>query len=262
MSEMDNSNPYAAPGANVDVPPEAAPGLGNLIENGRAVDSGRGMAWLTEGFTMFSKAPGIWVLMALVFIIGFMILSVIPLGGLAVYFLMPVIIAGMLGACRKAELGEALDISMMFDGFKHKNMNQLLIVGGINLGGIILIGGIMLIMGGGAIFGAAMGGRAIGAAAVGMMLIGLLLALGLMVPLAMALWYAPALVLFHDQEAIPAVKQSFFGCLKNIVPFLIWGIVAMIAGVIASIPLGLGWLVLWPVLVCSLYISYKDIFCE
>jgi uncharacterized membrane protein len=76
----------------------------------------------------------------------------------------------------------------------------------------------------------------------------------------MAVWFAPALVLFHDKGAVDAMKESFSGCLRNIVPFLVYGVVLLVLGLIASIPLGLGWLVLGPVLCTSFYASYKDIY--
>jgi uncharacterized membrane protein len=59
---------------------------------------------------------------------------------------------------------------------------------------------------------------------------------------------------------IEAIKESFMGCLKNILPFLVYSIVLVVLGVVASIPLGLGWLVLGPTLVGSVYASYRDIY--
>jgi len=36
--------------------------------------------------------------------------------------------------------------------------------------------------------------------------------------------------------------------------------VYFVAAILASIPLGLGWLVLLPLLLLTLYVSYKDVF--
>ena len=55
---------------------------------------------------------------------------------------------------------------------------------------------------------------------------GLTLALGglivfaLLLPVFMALWFAPALAMFHQQGPAEAMKASFVACLKNVVPFL------------------------------------------
>jgi hypothetical protein len=44
------------------------------------------------------------------------------------------------------------------------------------------------------------------------------------------------------------------------VPFLIYGIVLFVLAMIASIPFGLGWLVLGPVVFGSVYAAYRDIY--
>ena len=53
----------------------------------------------------------------------------------------------------------------------------------------------------------------------------LLIMLALLLPVMMAIWFAPPLVVFHDQGAIEAMKESFVGCLRNVVPFLVYGVV-------------------------------------
>jgi uncharacterized membrane protein len=76
------------------------------------------------------------------------------------------------------------------------------------------------------------------------------------------MWFAPPLVLFHAQGPVEAMKNSFLGCVKNIPPFLIYSLVVLVFALLASIPLGLGWLVFGPVMVASLYASYRDIFLD
>ena len=87
-----------------------------------------------------------------------------------------------------------------------------------------------------------------------------LIALALMVPVVMAVWFAPPLVVFNELGAFDALKASFLGCLKNIVPFLIYGLILFGFAILASIPLCLGWLVLAPVIAASIYTSYRDIY--
>src|SRR5262249_39664681 len=81
-----------------------------------------------------------------------------------------------------------------------------------------------------------------------------------LLPLFMALWFAPALAVFHQQGPAEAMKASFFACLKNVVPFLLYSVILLLLAFVASIPFGLGWLVLGPVIAASLYTSYRDIF--
>ena len=87
-----------------------------------------------------------------------------------------------------------------------------------------------------------------------------LVAMVLIVPLAMALWFAPALVIFHEVAPFEAMKASFLVSIKNFVPFLIYGLVYIVLAIVATIPLGLGWLVPIPVMMASMYAGYRDMF--
>jgi uncharacterized membrane protein len=88
----------------------------------------------------------------------------------------------------------------------------------------------------------------------------MLIATALLLPVMMAMWFAPLLVVFHELGAWEAMKQSFSACLKNFLPFLWYGVLLLLLSLLAMIPLGLGFLVLWPVIVASLYTSYRDIY--
>jgi uncharacterized membrane protein len=76
----------------------------------------------------------------------------------------------------------------------------------------------------------------------------------------MAVWFAPALVVLRGIEPLDAMRLSFNGCLRNFVPFLVYGLVGLLLAIVATIPLMLGWLVLGPVTIASLYTSYCDIY--
>ena len=82
----------------------------------------------------------------------------------------------------------------------------------------------------------------------------------LMMPLLMAYWFAPALVALDDLTAFSAMKLSFFGCMKNVLSFLVYGILGLVLLLIGVIPLGLGLLVVLPVLTASIYVAYRDIY--
>ena len=93
-----------------------------------------------------------------------------------------------------------------------------------------------------------------------MLLVLALTAVALYIPLSMATWFAPALVTFHGMEALPAMKCSFMGCVRNFLPFLVYGLLLFVIAIAAVIPFGLGLLVFIPMLYGSIYASYKDIF--
>ena len=66
------------------------------------------------------------------------------------------------------------------------------------------------------------------------------------------------------QDVTPgrAVSQSFRGCLRNMIPFLVYGLVLVPLAIAASLPLMLGWFVVGPVIVASTYAAYRDIYFE
>jgi uncharacterized membrane protein len=202
------------------------------------------------------------VLVIILFLIAIVLHFIPILGPLVLYILSPVFFGGLMMGCKAQQNGEELEIMHLFAGFK-KNTNALITLGGIYLVGQIIILAVMFILGGSAIISLMKGGEtdlaAMTAALSGAML-AVLVGLALYVPLAMALWFAPALAIFNDMQPVPALKSSFNACLKNIVPFLIYGIAIFVLALIASIPLFLGFLVLVPVIFASVYISYRDIY--
>jgi hypothetical protein len=101
--------------------------------------------------------------------------------------------------------------------------------------------------------------------------------LALTLPLAMGFWFASALVIFNDLPALDAIRSSFLGCLKNVVPFLIYGLVALglgivislLAGIIVAATRGVGIILLFvlplalgPIVIGSIYASYRDIYTQ
>ena len=93
-----------------------------------------------------------------------------------------------------------------------------------------------------------------------LVLIAFVLSIILFVPVMMAMWFAPALVFFEDASPIDAIKASFSACWKNIVPFIVYGLLMFIASIVAALPFMLGFLVLLPIIFGSMLASYKDIF--
>jgi uncharacterized membrane protein len=61
-------------------------------------------------------------------------------------------------------------------------------------------------------------------------------------------------------KAVDAMRLSFFACLRNFLPFLVYGVISAALLLLAMIPLGLGLLIMIPTMTASLYVSYKDIF--
>ena len=235
--------------------------MSESVMGGRAVGAGQGWTWIAEGFALFKKAPGIWIALVVILFVILVVLAFIPLlGAVATFLVVPVFVGGLLLGCQALQGGAELEIGHLFAGFKAHTGN-LIVLGALAIAGwIIVMLPVVVIVGTGAVM-ALLRGDAAGAAALGgSVMLAWLVALALSIPIYMALWFAPALVVLRGMAPIEAIKESFMGCLKNILPFLVYSIVLMVLGVVASIPLGLGWLVLGPTLIASVYTSYRDIY--
>lgn len=254
-----SSNPYAAPKAAV-ADAAAAP-QGNFVPGGRGVAAARGWDWITGGWDLFKRQPGMWIGLIVVALIIMAVLSIIPfIGPLALTVLWPVFVGGVMLGCRALHEGGELELGHLFAGFRDK-FGTLAAVGALNLAAYIVIMVVVMMITGASMFAMMSGGSPeMSSGAVMGVLLAFLIMMALMVPVAMAVWYAPLLVVFNERGAVEAMKESFSGCLKNIVPFLLYGVVVFVAAIVAAIPLGLGWLVLGPVLIGSLYASYRDIY--
>lgn len=236
--------------------------MSESMTGGRAVGAGRGWAWIADGFGLFKKSPGLWIAVVILLFVILLVLAFIPLlGAVATFLLMPVFIGGLTLGCRALQRGGELELAHLFAGFDKAHAGNLIVLGALGLGAsIIALIPVFVIVGAGAVFGL-MRGDAAGAVAMGgSFLLAGLVALALSIPIYMALWFAPALVVLRGFAPMAAVKESFLGCLKNMVPFLIYGIVLLVPSIFATIPFLLGWLVLGPITVASVYVAYRDIF--
>lgn len=253
-------NPFATPRARVDDP--ASPGSGALLDPPRGVETGRGFAWFGEGYRLFREAPGTWVGAVLVWLLLNFALGFIPGAG---NLINPVLLGGLLFGCHTLATGGAFRLEHLFQGFR-QNFGTLLLIGLLGVVGtlvIIAIGILVLLAAGlGSILLNPQAAAGLDQAAMGLVLVAVLAVLALSVPLAMAFWFAPALAILHDLPALGAIGLSFRGCLRNLLPFLAYGLAGLGLGILASLPLFLGWLVLMPVLFTSTYAAYRDIFLE
>lgn len=233
----------------------------------RTVGASHGWNWIRDGFALFKQSPVIWIALFFIYLLIGGVLSVVPLvGPIVLNLLAPVFVAGFMLGCRALENGEELEINHLFIGFK-QNTSQLVTVGGLYLAGLIIIAGVVFASTGGALLGA-LGAHshdiehagATAAAAGGGVMIVALLGVAALVPLMMAYWFAPTLVVLQNLTAVDAMKTSFTACLRNILPFIVYSLISLVLIVLAAMPLGLGLFIMIPTMTASLYASYKDIF--
>ena len=250
--------------------PASAPG--GAPADGWAVDAGHGLDWWKGGWRLFAASPWIWIAIIVVFMAIMFALSFVPfLGQIATMALYPIFGGGILLGVRALDRGEALGVGHLFACFNDKAI-PLLIVAVLYFAGWFLIWAIAIALLAGLVGFGTLASLLSGdpsEAAMGLMsafgigtLVVVLIAAALGVPLIMANWFASALVLFRGSEPWAAMKSSFAACLRNIPPFLVYGLLGIVFGIVAAIPFGLGFLVLAPVYSATIYTSYKDIFGE
>jgi uncharacterized membrane protein len=257
---MNTPNPYAAPKAPVAdqtlVPP------GSFTPGGRARPSRSGWTWIADGWRYFMKAPAIWIAIVVVMVAISFVANFIPfVGPLAFAVLTPVFAGGLMLGCRALDEGKELEFTHLFAGFRTQ-FGNLAVLGAIYLGCVFAIGLVIALITGASMFAMMSGGQnpAMASGAIAGMLLAVLIGLALFVPVAMLMWFAPALVALNQVAPVEALKQSWSGCVKNLVPFLVYSVVLFFLALAATLPLGLGWLALGPVMAASIYTSYRDIY--
>ena len=247
----------------------------------RTVGAAQGWAWIAGGFRLFLRSPGVWLVLLLILFIAkkavylMPVLAVAALLSLVAMLLLPVFLAGLMDGCRALDEGRRLETGHLLRGFQ-KNAAHLVTIGGVSLIGNLVVFMIVVLIGGDAMTAmvktlsenptitpqVAEQMQAATVTVAKAALFGVTLSL----PLMMALWFAPLLVYFHDLKPAAALKVSFVACLKNTLPMLLYGLV-LLAGLMVLAPIGIRFrefdLGLWlmaPVLIPSVYASYKDIF--
>ena len=240
----------------------------------RVVAPGRGWQWLFEGFWLFRKTPLIWLALALALGLMWVVSLMIPvLGPLLFNLLSPALFAGLMVGCRALESGKPLEMAHLFAGFR-QHAAPLVTVGGVYLVGTVIVVGIVLVVAGGSMLPAVLTkpGTDIETLRAAARSMSLALAVGAAVylPVLMAVWFAPLLVVFNGLAPVAAMKLSFTACVSNTVPFLVYGVAVLMAWIVLSLPAALGaagallaaalLVASIPVLICSVYMSYRDIF--
>ncbi len=210
-------NPYHAPEAELYEPQDGE------MTGPNSVPTGHGWAWLVKGWWHFKQNPISWIFGMVAWFLIVLLVSLIPfIGGILVNLFTPVIAAGFIIGCRAQDDGDDFTVNHVFAGFSN-NLGQLVLAGFIYFGVVLLLTLVMMV----ALFGM-IDMQSMASDSPDMMmamvfspgfLIALLLGLLFMIPLMMAYLFAPALIVLEDMKALSAMKLSFIGSLRNILPF-------------------------------------------
>ena len=261
-------SPHALPWA--EPTPETTPRGAEAPTGPHAVSAGQGWDWINRGFWHFKTNPWTWILVTVSYALIIMVLSLVPLlGGVVASLMAPILTGGLMVGANEQAHDRPLGFQHLFAGFSN-NAGQLVAAGALYLVGMVLAAipaVLLMVLGMDSMdptrFGEdpqLMSGAMAEALAGPTFVLPILVAALLMLPVAMAYWFAPALIAIDGLGAWSAMKLSFRGCLKNILPLLVYGVMGLILVILGSLPMLLGLLVVMPTLVASMYVSYGNIF--
>lgn len=240
----------------------------------RQVHSGHGAEWWGAAWRLlfYRGAGAVWIVMCLIALVILALLHVIPvIGSIAAQIGWFVFGGGLMLAASKTEQATPPAVGDLFAGFGAP-LGPLVIAGALVTVAVLMVFGALAVAGAGALLGALFGGASaslsvlvgLGTASLLFLLVGLVL----LIPIGMAAWLAPALIVLRQQPPIEALKASLAACWANLGALTVYGLLWTGLAIVASIPLGFGWLVLaglaWlvlaPLMVLSTYAAYRDLF--
>ena len=208
-------------------------------------DARQGMVWLAQAYAMFKQQRLAWVVLLLGYYLVLVILRAIPvLGPYAMTVMKPVFAVGLLAAAWTQERGSPPKLSQLFQGFR-ANLWALVPIGIFFVVGItIAVFASSLVDGGKLLDFLSVGGsmteeQLANALAGGSLQIGMLFSALLSIPILLATWWAPALVVFQDAGPGAALLASLRAALANWKPLSIYALgVFFYGGVVPGLLIG------------------------
>jgi magnesium-transporting ATPase (P-type) len=243
----------------------------------------RGAIWLKQAAEMLAAARIPWLMLLLLYYFIQLMVSVVPLvGPLAMMMLRPVFNVGFLSAAWTQERGGLPGVKHLFRGFR-ANLWALVPIGVVLIAGTTLAVLATALVDGGALLNAITGNAKPDEALVanGRLETAMLFAIVCALPTLLAVWFAPALVVFQDCGATQALGGSLRAALANWRPVAYYGLLlffygAVLPGIAVALiaylvpPAAAPWVVALTVVpyiflfvaaqTISDYVAYRDIF--
>ncbi len=234
------------------------------------MNAARGWLWVKQGYQLIMCNPLLSITTALAGALSIIMAMLVPaIGPLLALILMPIFMAGYMRICRALEEEEEVELAHLFAGFKQRTAS-LVSLGAFLMLGFLFASAVMMMVGGDA-FTQLMEQiqatdnpqllmEALGTAGTGVAF-AIVLGFGLVLLLLVAWQYAPMLVFFSGLPPFVAMHASFLGTIRNIGPYTVYSLIMQVVALLLGIlPFGLGMILLLPLGLTSLYVSYRNIF--
>ncbi len=247
----------------------------------------QGMVWLAGAWAMFRQQRLAWIVLLLGYYLALLLMRAIPfLGPYAMTVMKPVFAVGLLAAAWTQERGSPPGLTHLFQGFR-ANLWALLPIGVFYVVGITLAVFASSLVDGGKLLdlleaGGTMTEEKLTAALADPALqYGMMFSALLSIPVVIATWWAPALIVFQDAGPGAALAASLRAAMANWKPLAVYALGVFFYGVVVpGLAIGLLALVIPPpagqVLLVALllpyslffaatlhisdYVSYRDVF--
>lgn len=256
-------------------PPKSRPRAADIAFT--RYDGRRGVAWLVEAWAMLARERMPWISLVVAYYLVLVLVEWLPwIGAFLAPILKPVLSVGMLAAAWTQERGGRPELRMLGRGFG-ANLWALLPLGVVLVAGVAIAIAATALVDGGRLLELLYGGAPVDPAAAAAanevrasfadpqvelaMLFGGLCAL----PTILALWWAPALIVFQDAGAATALRMSLRAALANWRPVLRYALVVfLLGGIVPSLITTLVALVapssIYPLVASALLLPYVIIF--
>ena len=201
----------------------------------------------------------------LLFLLIYLVTLFIPFSGIVNALLVPFIAAGIVVAADRQRRTGTFEPGAIFEGFRDHPKSLLAVSGMALLSMVVLFVSVAIASGADAAMRTVLN---VGSGPDAELILSpgyafaMLIYLALALPITAATYLAAPLIVLHGLPAGTAMKMSFVASFKNVLSGLVFGVCAMGLFVLALIPLGLGLLVLIPVLILTNYTMYRDFFIE
>lgn len=224
-----------------------------------------GVSWYGCGWRLFKPFAGLWCVLGICFFAVAIVFSLIPrVGAHAFLLVVPLFAAGFYHGAEKVRAGAPLRFGALFQAFGEPGARLPL----LGLGALFLL---LTITGEIATLWLAIAppadptdGGVPAEVWQGMLHQGGVVAFALLllfhIVIGMCMFFAIPLTAFDGAGPLQAVAGSFRAAMTNILPFLLFFIIYIILLFIGAMPFFLGWIVVIPIVFCSVYCAYREVF--
>jgi hypothetical protein len=197
-------------------------------------DARNGIVWIKRAYAMFRAAPLRWLLLLFTYYLLIGLLEFGPLqavGQFVAPLLKPVFSVGFLAAAWSQERGIAPRFEHLFRGFR-SNLLALVPLGAVFLAGITLAVVATALVDDGRLIALMSGAEkpTEEALASGPVQLAMLFGAACAMPSLLALWFAPALVVFNDAGAVRALGTSLRAAIANWRPIGVYCLTVFVLG--------------------------------